>query len=271
MKKFKIEIPEGYEAKLENGQVVCYPIEKEECKFEIGDVFEFAGCNGALRLFEGVDQYGHVLRRGFYYETTDIFELSENIVVGDSFNNYTKSNPEREKLFKQKCLENGVWFDKVNKKWIELKDKILSIDTETGFNYVFIFDKYECEVLWNKEYIGCYGIGNERRLCYDCAIVNISEATEEEKQSLFDALAKKGKQWNAEKKCVEDLKWKPKDGKKYWYIASDGDIENEIFDSSSDWSYIGEGRIEIGNCFKTQEECEKYAEYMKQCSLNYKP
>ena len=31
-------------------------------------------------------------------------------------------------------------------------------------------------------------------------------ATEEEKQKLFDALAKKSKQWNTEKKCIEDIK-----------------------------------------------------------------
>lgn len=35
---------------------------------------------------------------------------------------------------------------------------------------------------------------------------NICLATEEEKQRLFDALAKDGKRWNAEKKCIEDIK-----------------------------------------------------------------
>lgn len=35
---------------------------------------------------------------------------------------------------------------------------------------------------------------------------NIRLATEEEKQQLFDALAKVGKRWNAEKKVVEDIK-----------------------------------------------------------------
>ena len=35
-------------------------------------------------------------------------------------------------------------------------------------------------------------------------------ATEEEKTKLFDALAKEGKRWNAEKKVIEDIKSKPK-------------------------------------------------------------
>lgn len=33
----------------------------------------------------------------------------------------------------------------------------------------------------------------------------IRPATDEEKQRLFDAMAKKGKRWNAEKKVVEDI------------------------------------------------------------------
>ena len=35
---------------------------------------------------------------------------------------------------------------------------------------------------------------------------NMRLATEEEKNRLFDALKKDGKRWNAEKKCVEDIK-----------------------------------------------------------------
>ena len=42
----------------------------------------------------------------------------------------------------------------------------------------------------------------------DCLWVtdDIRLATEEEKQRLFDALKKDGKRWNAEKKCIEDIK-----------------------------------------------------------------
>ena len=47
-------------------------------------------------------------------------------------------------------------------------------------------------------------------------------ATEDEKQIFFDALAKIGKQWNAENKCIEDIKskfyFKPKD----WCLMSCG-------------------------------------------------
>ena len=41
---------------------------------------------------------------------------------------------------------------------------------------------------------------------------NFRHAIDSEKQRLFDALAKEGKQWNAEKCCIEDLKVVPKVG-----------------------------------------------------------
>ena len=48
-------------------------------------------------------------------------------------------------------------------------------------------------------------ISGKYRICED-EIVEIRIATEEEKQQLFDALAKKGKAWDAEKKQIVDLK-----------------------------------------------------------------
>ena len=47
-----------------------------------------------------------------------------------------------------------------------------------------------------------------KNLFYDdslCTIENLRLATEEEKQKLFDALKKDGKQWNTERKCIEEL------------------------------------------------------------------
>ena len=38
-----------------------------------------------------------------------------------------------------------------------------------------------------------------------CNSDNLRLATEEEKQKLFDALKKDGKQWNTERKCIEEL------------------------------------------------------------------
>ena len=54
-----------------------------------------------------------------------------------------------------------------------------------------------------------YVVFGPKELSYDeggWLLDNIRLATEAEKQRLFDALKKDGKRWNAEKKCIEDLK-----------------------------------------------------------------
>ena len=53
-----------------------------------------------------------------------------------------------------------------------------------------------------------YGVKSDKwRLVENCSwsYSTIRPATDEEKQRLFDAMAKKGKRWNAEKKVVEDI------------------------------------------------------------------
>lgn len=50
-----------------------------------------------------------------------------------------------------------------------------------------------------------YGAGWALKKAASWAYTHIRPATDEEKQLLFDALAKEGKRWNAEKKCIEDI------------------------------------------------------------------
>lgn len=62
---------------------------------------------------------------------------------------------------------------------------------------------------------------------------HIRPATDEEKQQLFDAMAKEGKRWNAERKVVEDIK--PEDNEA-------ADVQKMIFDVLE--GYIPKGDIE---------------------------
>lgn len=57
----------------------------------------------------------------------------------------------------------------------------------------------------------CFNKTKESKLL-DVGDIELRLATEEEKQQLFDALAKEGKAWDAEKKMLIDLKpkWTPK-------------------------------------------------------------
>lgn len=96
---------------------------------------------------------------------------------------------------------------------------------------------------------------------------NFSPATEAEKQRLFDALAKNGKRWNAEKKQIEDLpRWRAGCNKTYLYISSQCNIAGEIECNASIDNY----RYNIGNYFRTREAAEKVAGQIRDIFKNSK-
>lgn len=65
----------------------------------------------------------------------------------------------------------------------------------------------------NRAYFTLFVTGKTGGLLYKLAMNIVRPATEDEKQKLFDAMAKQGKRWNAEKKVVEDIP-KPHEFKK---------------------------------------------------------
>lgn len=89
----------------------------------------------------------------------------------------------------------------------------------------------------------------------------IRPATEEEKQRLFDALAKEGKRWNAEEKRIEDLpRWRALYNENYYLIGSEltVDCQSEIE------NVVDDNRYNAGNYFKTREAAEKVAEQIRE-------
>ena len=89
---------------------------------------------------------------------------------------------------------------------------------------------------------------------------NMRPATDDEKQRLFDALAKEGKRWNPETKQIEDLpRWRAKIGEKYYFISDclDVDFNSEDSDEYDDSYYAA------GNYFKTEEAAERAAEKIR--------
>lgn len=90
-------------------------------------------------------------------------------------------------------------------------------------------------------------------------------ATEEEKRQLFDKMKEKGWQWNAEKKCLELLRWRAKEGEEYYTIDSvtegiqlikRGDsCDNEL------WNTL--------NYFRTEEQCKEAARRVKEALRKY--
>ena len=92
-------------------------------------------------------------------------------------------------------------------------------------------------------------------------------ATNEERKELLDALAKEGKRWNAEKKCVEDLpRWRAEAGGVYYVVNEHGDVSRteEKYASYDKWLY------DFGNYFRTREAAEKAAEKIRDIFKNSK-
>lgn len=92
-------------------------------------------------------------------------------------------------------------------------------------------------------------------------------ATEAEKQRLFDALAKEGKRWNAEKKRVEDLpRWRAEMGGYYFYLNP------KFIPCMGQDCYMGTHNdfYAIGNYFRTREAAEKVASQIRDIFKNSK-
>ena len=95
----------------------------------------------------------------------------------------------------------------VEKPHPEFKDgDIITITPQIGNNLIFIFRAKDVEKYYCHAYLdGNIAIVNDDSYCqkYFCTA---RPSTEEEKQQLFEALAKEGKAWDAEKKQIVDLK-----------------------------------------------------------------
>ena len=99
---------------------------------------------------------------------------------------------------------------------IEEKPEFKDGDILTFCGFIFIFKNIDDSMVYshasydtdNKD---CIRLNADMPFCINSFIADFKYATREEKQRLFDALAKEGKQWDAEKKAVVDL---PKEEKK---------------------------------------------------------
>lgn len=136
-----------------------------------------------------------------------------------------------DKIYRLKEIESGV--DSL----MELVEEPKCKDGEFVVNMrgrILIFKKKVGNRIYNHAYF--IKKSGEIFLNYNPTITQIERyATEEEKQKMLDVLAKAGKRWNEEKKCIEDIpKHKFKKGDKVvlksGYKKSDGLIYLDVFD-----------------------------------------
>lgn len=93
------------------------------------------------------------------------------------------------------------------------------------------------------------------------------EVKVEENQLLFDALAKEGKRWNADKKCIEDLpRWRAKANETYYFIGVDVEVMDDI-----EYGYsVDDACYSAGNYFKTREAAGRVAKQIREIFKNSK-
>ena len=105
-------------------------------------------------------------------------------------------------------------------------------------------------------------IFKEPDIVFGCTIDYTRYATEEEKQRLFDALAKEGKRWNAEKKQIEDLpRWRAEKGNIYYYISEN---RLEVDCTSDSHGLCDDNYYNARNYFKTKEAAEHVAKQIRE-------
>lgn len=99
---------------------------------------------------------------------------------------------------------------------------------------------------------------------------NYRPATEEEKKKLFDKLAEEGYEWDAEKKELVKLKWKPKVKEDYYTPSwSRYVFKPHLYgwnEDKFDFKCHSMGRV-----FKTKEECQEFCNRLNDAINSVKP
>lgn len=104
------------------------------------------------------------------------------------------------------------------------------------------------------------------RWCND----DLSYATEEEKQLLFDKMKEKGLKWNAEEKRVEKIRWRAEEGKIYYYVNNEMYVSSTRSPKVGEHLYDYEGRSFLSyNYFRTIEQAKEAARRMKEVLIQY--
>ena len=144
----------------------------------------------------------------------------------------------------------------------------------SNYKWIFIYKESPTDPYENCDVYAYLGIERDKKpvseLHFDDHCTSqelLRPTTEAEKQRLFDALAKEGKRWNAEKKCIEDLpRWRAEVGSDYYLIERDLTIRTQ---KDLRWK-IDDSIHNAGNYFRTREAAEKVASQIRDIFKNSK-
>ena len=203
-----------------------------------------------------------------------IFRSGELVVLADDFteenrdvtavNTCSQLFDRREGRLVLTDIEQQIIEERKEKKYEPQDGDICYVEDTYGYCSIFIykngFDRtnYYASLDSDKRCLtllfttGGYVVDNSK-------ITVLRPATEEEKQKLFDAMAKQGKRWNAEKKVVEDIP-KPHEFRKGEPVLA-RDYDNELWALYAYHEQAGNKYI-VKTCFHTvlQSQCIPYNE-----------
>lgn len=170
------------------------------------DTYETFKGKHALKTIEGEAEYKGESDDGYDFYTENYYLESVNAAQ-------TYINTIEERLGGKLNLETL----EIEKAQHEFKDGdivFVKCEDDKGADYIVICRsitscriKDYCSLNLDNNYLDCIGV-----YCIDLEFYSLRQTTDSEKQQLFDALAKKNKAWDAEKKQIVDLKskWTPK-------------------------------------------------------------
>lgn len=226
----KVKHHDGLSIFQNNGRYYNYP-ESEPLLFpskEMHDWSKFAWKRGDVLISNDGDS--HIIFNGFLSDDYTTFEGKHWISVStkkyvsclnmqNTQDYHIEDNKEAAQTY---IITIGVKLGgKLNRETLEIettlpkfKDGDILVCEFPDSNTTFIFHGYdECHAYKYYVAFGLWGyIYISTGISWCSRYAEVRYATEKEKQQLFDALAKRGKAWDAEKKQIVDLKpnWTPK-------------------------------------------------------------
>ena len=133
---------------------------------------------------------------------------------------------------------------------------IISTYYDSILKYISIYGDINSEIITYSVEFNCICRHNNPSII---GIVKLS--TESQKKDLFSAISKEGKQWNAEKCCIEDLKVIPKVGACVRIDFINGGHEYFVC------GYVGDVVKSKGNVLNTQLKVDKQMDYHLDCNF----
>lgn len=189
-----------------------------------GDVLVSKGRRTLHVIFEGFNDDTYTTFKGKHYICD--YSNKENCDDEEYYNDYHKEVEERIIEFEKDNVNNAQTYinitekrlgDKLNLETLKIEktqpefkdgDILCIIDNSNDYHYILIYKGQDKEHIYR--YVTMFA-DNSLHIRKDANLTKPEDysmryATDEEKQQLFEALAKENKAWDAEKKQVVDLK-----------------------------------------------------------------